>query len=229
MNETDYKIHVLEWVREASEGQLPVVTLEFSLFGTNIRADLAALSEDGFIGVEIKSEGDTLRRLPAQLAGYARCFDHTIVVAAQKHLRGLLELDLHGAALWTIEGDRRKPQAGGAPNLLKPNDFLRMMTQEDRNREIRDLTRQAGGKASLPPTVTAQVARRAFEGAFKRRYAHTSNQFWASVAGRPIERDDLRLLSRFYAERRRASDAEQARELFWRNWASNAHAVLAAC
>lgn len=227
MNEAHYKIQVLEWIREASDDGLPVIALEFSLYGTNIRSDIAALSNDGFVGVEIKSAGDTLRRLPSQLAGYARCFDQTILVAAPKHLRSLLKLDLHGASLWTIDHGERKSHSQGTPNLLKPSDYLRLMTQEDRAREMRQLVRRSSGDVALPPSLSSQVAREAFEATFRRRYAQRSQDFWASVAGRPIEGDDLRLLSRFYEDRRRASDAEQARELFWKNWASTAHEVLA--
>jgi hypothetical protein len=53
---------------------------------SNERADLALLGRtmDGF---EIKTERDTLRRLPRQVSAYGRLFDTCTAVVAEKHLR----------------------------------------------------------------------------------------------------------------------------------------------
>jgi hypothetical protein len=57
---------------------------EFWVPRSNERADLAVIgrSMDGF---EIKTERDTLRRLPRQVAAYGRLFDRCSVVVAEKH------------------------------------------------------------------------------------------------------------------------------------------------
>ncbi|MEN3749050.1 hypothetical protein TPR58_17890 [Sphingomonas sp. HF-S3] len=218
MNEADFKIAILAWIRDASPvDSLPVIALEFSLLGTNIRADLAALSEDGFVGVEIKSAGDTLRRLPSQMAGYARCFDHSIVVAAPRHMRNLRPLDLCGASAWSLHEDgTRIRHVEGVAHDLKPADFLRLMTQEDRSREMRAAERLTGRHGVEP--LPLDDARAAFERAFRRRYAEPSSEFWAAVRDRRIGRDDLRLLSRFFPDRQRAQDQDRARSDFWADW-----------
>lgn len=57
---------------------------EFWVPRSNERADLAVIgrSMDGF---EIKTERDTLRRLPRQVEAYGRLFDRCTVVIAEKH------------------------------------------------------------------------------------------------------------------------------------------------
>jgi hypothetical protein len=58
---------------------------EFWVPRSNERADLAVIgrSMDGF---EIKTERDTLRRLPRQVEAYGRLFDRCSAVVAEKHL-----------------------------------------------------------------------------------------------------------------------------------------------
>lgn len=64
---------------------------EFWVPCSNERADLAAIgrSLDGF---EIKTERDTLNRLPRQASAYGRLFDRCTAVVAEKHLDRAVEL-----------------------------------------------------------------------------------------------------------------------------------------
>lgn len=57
---------------------------EFWVPCSNERADMALIGQflDGF---EIKTERDTLRRLPRQALAYGRLFDHCTLVIAEKH------------------------------------------------------------------------------------------------------------------------------------------------
>lgn len=57
---------------------------EFWVPGSHVRADLAVIGQlmDGF---EIKTERDTLRRLPRQIDGYGRLFDRCSLVVAERH------------------------------------------------------------------------------------------------------------------------------------------------
>lgn len=50
------------------------------------RADLAAVNSV-FLGYEIKSDCDSLNRLPLQVGLYQAIFDYIVVVAARKHLK----------------------------------------------------------------------------------------------------------------------------------------------
>jgi hypothetical protein len=64
---------------------------EFWVPRSHERADMAAIgrSMDGY---EIKSERDSLRRLPRQIHAYGRLFDHCTVVVAGKHSEQVIEL-----------------------------------------------------------------------------------------------------------------------------------------
>lgn len=64
---------------------------EFWLPRSNARADVAVVGAtiDGF---EIKTERDSLKRLPRQADAYARIFDRCHVVLAQRHVERALEM-----------------------------------------------------------------------------------------------------------------------------------------
>jgi len=219
MHETALKVEVLNWVRAASAGRaLPIVASEFSLNGTGNRADLAILG-DAFIGVEIKSAADTLKRLPSQMEGYARYFDHTILVVAPKHVNNLPTLDLRGAQVWvqTCPGERECIMEGTAGRVFG-HTLLGLLTADEERRAMRNI--QAGA-------VTSDEAyRQEFEKAFNRRYASTSQAFWKSVRRRPIRSDDLLLLSRFQAERQRGQEAKAAEAIRWTQWAHQMTATV---
>lgn len=57
---------------------------EFWVPRSNERADLVVIG-DTLDGFEIKTERDTLRRLPRQAVAYARVFDRCTAVVAEKH------------------------------------------------------------------------------------------------------------------------------------------------
>lgn len=216
MDEVDLKVEALAWVRRACRGRdLPVVTSEFSLNGTGIRADLAILSRT-FCGIEIKSAADTLKRLPSQMEGYARYFDQTMLIIAAKHERGLRAMDLHRAEVWVHEKSASFRQIGiGAFDAVPGHTLLGLLTAEEERRAERSfLQRQSAGQAD-----DLDFYRTEFEAAFRKRYRDTSDQFWSSVKGRPIRRDDLNLLSRYYADRKRHVEAVAAEEAKWSLWA----------
>lgn len=59
---------------------------EFSIYGGANRADLAALNGVSH-GYEIKSDRDTLSRLPQQVSAYGAIFERATLVTAPRHLR----------------------------------------------------------------------------------------------------------------------------------------------
>lgn len=64
---------------------------EFWVPRSHERADIAVIGPtmDGF---EIKTERDTLKRLPRQAAAYARLFDRCYVVLADRHVEAALDI-----------------------------------------------------------------------------------------------------------------------------------------
>jgi hypothetical protein len=64
---------------------------EFWIPRLNVRADMVAVG-DRLDGYEIKSAADSLRRLPGQVAAFARVFDQCTAVVAAKHESAALEI-----------------------------------------------------------------------------------------------------------------------------------------
>lgn len=216
MDETDIKAAFLTRLRREARGRpLPVVTSEFSLNGTGIRADLAVL--DGcFYGVEIKSVADTLKRLPSQMEGYARYFDRTILVVAAKHLRGLRDINLNGAEVWRQEvlcdWQRHAP---GEQRRISGHWLLQLLTIDEERKAVRSLE----GLQDHSASSLDQAQRAEFETAFCRRYERSSAAFWEAVRGRPIKAADLSLLSRFHADRERIRAVAAESDAMWIRWA----------
>lgn len=65
----------------------PLVLDELGLRCGSVRADVVTVG-DSLDGYEIKSDGDTLARLPAQAEAYSAVFDRCTLVCAPKHLPG---------------------------------------------------------------------------------------------------------------------------------------------
>lgn len=64
---------------------------EFGLCQGDVRVDVAVLN-GSIAGYEIKSERDTLDRLPRQQAAYSRVLDEATLIASEKHLEAAKEL-----------------------------------------------------------------------------------------------------------------------------------------
>lgn len=194
MDEAHVKSAILTHVRKlAGKGRKPIVTAEFTLGSSGIRADLALFSE-GSIGIEIKTELDTLRRLPAQMEAYSRYFDLAIAVVAPKHIERVSEDELFGASLWTYDhSGLLRELRRGRPNSVSNEALVDLLTQAE----------QTAGD---------------FREVMVNRYGKTSAQFWREVARRSVKPKDLRLLSRFAEKREQAKYFAEQRKAQWELW-----------
>jgi len=194
LDEAEVKALILAHTRKAvGRGKKPIVTSEFSLGSSGVRADLAIFAETS-IGIEIKTAKDTLRRLPSQMAAYARYFDHVIAVVAPNHVRNITESVLHGASLWTYGDDGQPVELHyGVQNVVEPSSLNDILTQAER---------RATG----------------FNEAMRRRYGETSTAFWKAVARRAIKPEDLTILSRFAEAREQAKRFAAEQEQRWSQW-----------
>ena len=161
------------------------------------------LADAELIGLEIKTERDSLRRLPAQIEAYSRYFDHVVVVAAACHFAELAEMDLHGASVWRSTKGGLDPVIPGKQNSVSPVAYLDLMTRQEKKDVV------AKGDATV---------REHYFHTFTHRYGQTSRTLWQSVAGRKITAEDVRLLSRFNERRSAAQLAAQEREKRWQRW-----------
>src|SRR5215472_4149028 len=65
-----------------------LVVQELGLWHGDVRVDIAVVN-GRFHGFEIKSDTDTLSRLPAQMIAYNNVFDRVTIVAGTKHIEAI--------------------------------------------------------------------------------------------------------------------------------------------
>jgi len=201
MREAELKAMVLSALRaEKVINRASAIASEYSIGGAGVRADLAVLS-DTFVGVEIKSEVDGLRRLDRQLAAYRTVFDRVILVVAAAHRALIDRRAIASVEIWTVgsdgflveQGIRQEPVGGR----------LHLLTLEERKRW---------------KSLVAMSPDEAFRAAFHARYGPTSDAFWKAVQRRRIRVEDLDILSRFKPSRVQAAEFRAARDEAWVQW-----------
>ncbi|MBF0857636.1 sce7726 family protein [Gluconobacter sp. LMG 31484] len=194
MNEAKVKAALLADIRrKANRSRDPLVTTEFTLGDSGVRADLIHFSRNS-TAYEIKTERDSLRRLHAQIAAYSQFFPNVVAVIAPNHLPKITPEMLGRAALWTydIKG-RFSVICNGKPEKINPDVQYSLVNESSKKF----------------PTFLDYA---------RNRYSHTSENFWDFTRGRSIKSSDLKLLSRFQAEREIAAQIVQEREDYWKKW-----------
>lgn len=162
-----------------------IVANELPLGKTGVRADLALLGRN-FIGIEVKSELDTLRRLEKQLLVYRKYFDRTILLVSEKHVAKIAADAYLDIEIWTVSPlgklarvTNPRPQSSG-----KTRPYLALVTK----RELQ--------KTNAPRKSSSVSDWLTFRKAFEARYEKTSHKFWTNVSKRQIQASDLQILSR---------------------------------
>lgn len=230
MNETAIKSAILNHWREGGRvSKRTVIANEYVLGSNGRRADLALLGED-FVGVEIKSNLDSLSRLKPQVEAYESCFDRVVVIAGSRHLKQCkLKLPYH-IEIWEIDENEvpilRRP-ASGRP-VAKLNAMARLLTMQQLRKiacaKAGDMPKSALLKyASLLPEITLRAA---VHSAFQEAYAGSSNNFWKTVSRRKIRPEDISTLSRYYPARSNIVEAREQEERYWQEWLTAASDVF---
>jgi hypothetical protein len=146
---------VRHWLREdalASAGQPSDAVYEFWVPRSNERADVVVISNE-MSGFEIKSERDTLQRLPRQAAAYARLFDRCSVVLAERHLVGAVTIlpEWWGVIVIVQTGEelsfRHVRSAGPNPDV-DPETLVRLLWREEVRSVLSALGREPDRQAS---------------------------------------------------------------------------------
>ena len=226
MRELELKAHALSELRR--RGMIKrgdALASEFVVAGSARRADLAAMSTH-FIGVEIKSEFDTLRRLGGQLSAFASTFDRVILVIAGRHAEAALEVAPTGTEVWNFDprgectvlqhGEVHRASTPGRSSLLTVA-ALRRLTTSAQSVSRRDLIASA---EALPRDAIDNEVRLEFAD----KYAVTSERFWARSRGRNVTPTHVKLLSPYAPFRREQATARSEQQTFWATWAEQATA-----
>ena len=86
LNDVDIRELLLPFIYREYEGHEVVCLEELAIYGGVNRADVAALNGVSH-GYEIKSERDTLDRLPSQVDAYSAIFERASLVSSPRHLQ----------------------------------------------------------------------------------------------------------------------------------------------
>lgn len=206
LSEADLKAVVLNRLRaEFGTTQDAIVASEYRLGFTPVRVDIAALG-DAFVGVEIKSAKDSLKRLPSQIAAYTSYFERVVLAVADCHVQNLDWKALRSVEVWSVS------ESGLVRVVSQP-------TQMAECRSLRDLlTADQRRRYKLDGESSDQQCAEAFSREFRKRFGPTSQRFWELVAGRPVVASDLKMLSRYGERRANITAWSDAQAQEWGEW-----------
>jgi hypothetical protein len=95
-------------LRSGLEKRLPEDALiidELGIHGGHVRADLTVLTRDKIVGYEIKSDKDSLARLPNQVKYYSKLYDQCYLVCGEKYVRKVTPILRHWWGVYSIKPD----------------------------------------------------------------------------------------------------------------------------
>lgn len=184
---------------------------EYRLGNSGVRADLAILDKS-FIGIEIKSPKDSLRRLATQLKSYDLYFDLTILVVAEKHLPNL-EVDLSTVELWTVS-DRGKLKTVSKPTRARSKELRKNLADLLPVRQRRRI------QESAQSFIAGNLEMELFERYFRNRFSTTSKNFWQASSTNNLGSADLSSLSVYKPLRINALARAQQRARVFKDWES---------
>lgn len=135
LNEKEIKALTLEKLINAGKININSLVLsELSLAKKARRIDLAYISEREMVAIEIKSERDTLLRLPGQIQEYKKYFDRVIVVAAAKFIPEITKKSDDEIEVWELHGEKIKTAKRGRKiNKHYKESYISLMTKREIN------------------------------------------------------------------------------------------------
>ena len=87
MRDFDVRSALLRHLRDVHAGDsLSLIVEEMGIWSGSVRIDVAVINGE-LTGFELKSDRDTLQRLPLQAKIYSRVFDRVELVVGSRHLR----------------------------------------------------------------------------------------------------------------------------------------------
>lgn len=207
LREADAKAAVLQRFRELGRiTRQTVIANEFSLGVEGVRADLALFTEASIAGVEIKTDLDSLKRLPRQMDAYRRNFDEVVLIAGERQLQRLDLGLLRDIEVWRLARNGSLDLVHSPKPQARPRSRCSLLTFEERASALRGCDRAD----DIDNEVVSEL--------LKRRFKSTSDDFWQAVGRGRIRPAHLRSLSRFEHVRAAVAAHEAERCSVWQAW-----------
>ncbi|MDM2787028.1 sce7726 family protein [Citrobacter sp. Cpo113] len=189
-----------------------IIINELTIDSFSRRADLVVIKNKKMIAYEIKSDADSLNRLPGQLDKYLEYFDKVIVVTTSKHTLNILKSINEKIEVWEIIDDKvivkKRGKLQRIENKEKYLDLLKVHEMKKMahlfNIKIDGKNKQEVKKYIVRGLVSVSFEKvKAFTiNAISNRYMLTSNLFRENVLLRhKVILSDIDLLSPYSVER----------------------------
>jgi len=209
-----------------------IVASELIVSGASRRIDLATFADD-LIGIEVKSEFDTLRRLEGQIANYLCHFEKVFLVVAAKHAECLKAIPEEvGCFVLTSDGVLFQDRPAARAQSIDPLNLARLLTNEELRRHLlseEDLERPSRRDLLLMACERpGDAVRAAVSDAFATRYGETSRAFWRTVRSSPVKSRHLHKLSRYAPKKKMYRAAQRRIEENWATWHQSADQFFSA-
>jgi hypothetical protein len=196
-------INHLLLTKRIKRGDLIATEFVFGVSGS--RADLIVFS-DTLVGIEIKSERDSLKRLPSQINSYFEFCGDVIFAVAPKHLAGLGMMGVLAEDTWLLLDDGNVRELGSRQASRGKGNVESVLTRQ----QLQKLNRDApcGDKRRSACAVSL----------ISERFVASSSQFWKHVGRRKVRANDIAMLSRFRMERQEQALIAQRQKQQWEDW-----------
>lgn len=200
-----------------------IIANEVSLGALRRRADLV-IADRRLVGFEIKSNSDTLRRLPEQLLAYSSTFDTTILVVGRRHLSNALQIAPKHIGIWLVEDGqhisvRRRPSKRSHSNI---SGIVSALSLADLERSFSHIGLSRNEWVEVSANFKLSLARSAIAETIRRKFQSTSASFWNDFEANGRSHHDLSQLSRFAGYRKQVAEQREKREKFWDSWTASA-------
>lgn len=221
--EADLKSLTLnELIARRAINEQSLIMSELTLDNFSRRVDLAFSYGNRLTAIEIKSEADSLYRLEGQIDVYQRYFDKVIVVADSKFIPVISNNLTKDVGIWEVkDGKIRILRKGILRKDISSQNLIKLL-------DVTDLARLASqtkikcekNRASLEEAlllVSKNSIRNAVIDSLERKFRYATNKFKEKTLNKPIENDDVLILSRFLQQRQLSEQHKKQSKLFWDN------------
>ncbi|MEF1284872.1 sce7726 family protein [Vibrio sp. M250220] len=221
--EPDIKALTLNYLRDRNIiDENSIIMSELTIGDFSRRVDLAIFNQGKLLAFEIKSEADSLNRLSGQVNKYLEYFDKVTVVSDQKFV-SMLEDSLPGnVGLWEVSKSKIKvKQRGRLQQKIDNNKLIDMMDSIDLHRlssklELKTKKDRKSIEKALE-SVPNKVLRQGVEAALRRKFSKVTQSFMNATNNREVEKEDIKMLSRFSEHRERVRLEQSQSRAFWDN------------
>lgn len=195
-------------IKQGSVDDGTLLLNEYSIDRHARRVDLLAISQNTSIAFEIKSEADRLNRIEGQIEKYLNFFDKLVIVAAPKHINGIVKVSPRNVAIWKIDSEGISIiQTGQLKRINDKHNLQTLMSAKDLNVLANQVSKSTGYKSrilskSILENVSLETLREACFSSITSKYTKPNLSFWKKVKeSQSVSREDIALLSLYQAQR----------------------------